>query len=227
MSHPIEVLPCVEITTASDPRHAIIWMHGLGANGHDFEPIVPELVDPSWPPLRFVFPHAPQRAITINNGMRMPAWYDIAGMAIAQRQDEAGIRDSIGRIEALIAREVARGIPSSSILLAGFSQGAAMALSVGLRHRETLGGIIALSGYLPLHESLVTETSPANRSVPIFIAHGSVDPVVPEALGAMSRDFLRSNGYRVDWHSYRMAHQVCGEEIADLRIWIGARLVVA
>lgn len=221
------ILPCVEIETAPNPRHAVIWMHGLGANGHDFEPIVPELVAADWPALRFVFPHAPERSITVNNGMRMPAWYDIKGFEIAQRQDETGIRESIVQIEALIAREIERGVPVQNILLAGFSQGAAIALSVGLRHAGSLAGIIALSGYLPLHEALATEATAANQKTPVFIAHGSHDPVVAEGLGQMSRDYLRSLGYSVDWHSYPMAHQVCAEEIADLRQWIGQRLRAA
>ncbi|MEO7916546.1 MAG: carboxylesterase, partial [Dokdonella sp.] len=169
------ILSCVEIETAPSPRHAVIWMHGLGANGHDFEPIVPELVAADWPPLRFVFPNAPSRSVTVNNGMRMPAWYDIKGFEIAQRQDEVGIRESIVQIEALIAREIERGVPVGSIILAGFSQGAAIALSVGLRHAGALAGIVALSGYLPMHESLAAEAAPANRQVPIFIGHGSAD----------------------------------------------------
>ncbi len=217
------ILPSVQIETAPQPRHAVIWMHGLGANGHDFEPIVPELVGADWPPLRFVFPHAPTRAVTVNNGMRMPAWYDIKGFEIAQRQDEVGIRESITQIEVLIAREVERGVVVGNILIAGFSQGAAMALSVALRHAEALAGVIALSGYLPLRETLAAEASPMNAKLPVFIGHGSVDPVVPEFLGQESRDFLRELGYPVDWHSYRMAHQVCAEEISDLRDWIGAR----
>jgi phospholipase/carboxylesterase len=185
---------------------------------------VPELVGRDWPAIRFVFPHAPVRRVTLNGGMPMRAWYDITGMEIAQRQDETGMRASIVELEALIARENARGIPSSRVLLAGFSQGAAMVLCGGLRHAERLGGIIALSGYLPMHDKLDAERAPANADVPIFIGHGSVDPVVPQPLGMLARDFLRGLGYTVDWHSYGMAHQVCAEEIGDLRDWIGARL---
>ncbi|HOX71490.1 MAG: carboxylesterase [Dokdonella sp.] len=218
------MLECVQTETGPNPRFAVIWLHGLGADGNDFGPIVPELVARDWPPIRFVFPHAPRRAITINGGMPMRAWYDITGMEIAQRQDETGIRASIVELEALIAREVERGIPESRILLIGFSQGAAMVLSGGLRHARRLAGIAALSGYLPLDQKLITERSPANADVPIFIGHGSVDPVVPQMLGMLARDFLRGLGYTIDWHGYPMAHQVCAEEIADLRRWIGDRI---
>lgn len=218
------LLECVEKETGRNPRGAVIWLHGLGADGNDFVPMVPELVAADWPALRFVFPHAPRRPITINGGMTMRAWYDITGMEIAQRQDEAGIRQSMGLVEALIAREVERGIPASNIVLAGFSQGAAMSVSTGLRHAERLAGVIALSGYLPLERQLESERSAANAGVPIFMGHGSLDPVVPQTLGMLCRDFLRSHGYVVDWHGYTMAHQVCIEEIADLRTWIGARV---
>ncbi|MGB0134043.1 alpha/beta hydrolase [Dokdonella sp.] len=218
------LLECVEKETGQSPRFAVIWMHGLGADGNDFLPMVPEIVAAHWPSGRFVFPHAPRRPVTINGGMSMRAWYDITGMEIAQRQDEAGIRTSIEQIEALIAREIERGIPASNIILAGFSQGAAMSISAGLRHAGRLAGIIALSGYLPLERQLEAERSSANADVPIFMGHGSLDPVVPQTLGMLSRDFLRSHGYTVDWHSYAMAHQVCIEEIADLRGWIGERV---
>jgi len=218
-------LECVETETGVKPDHAVIWLHGLGADGNDFGPIVPELVGRDWPPVRFVFPHAPTRPVTINGGMTMRAWYDITGMEIAQRQDETGMRASIIEIEALIDREEERGIAAERIILAGFSQGAAMVLCGGLRHRERLAGIIALSGYLPMHDKLETERAPANADVPIFIGHGSVDPVVPQPLGMLARDFLRGLGYKVDWHSYGMAHQVCAEEIGDLRAWMGARIV--
>jgi len=217
-------LPAVELETAPNPQHAVIWLHGLGADGHDFEPIVPELVDRSWPALRFVFPHAPVRPVTINGGMPMRAWYDITGMEIAQRQDEAGMRASIAQLDELIVRERGRGIAAKDILLAGFSQGGAIALAGGLRYNETLGGIIALSTYLPLAEKTAGELSAANRAIPIFQAHGSGDPIVPLPLGAMSRDRLVQLGYHIEWHSYPMAHQVCAEEIADLRSFIGAKL---
>ena len=217
-------LPCVEIETAPNPRHAVIWLHGLGADGNDFAPIVPQLVDRAWPPLRFVFPHAPVRPVTINNGMAMRAWYDIRGVAIADRQDEGGIRASIGALDELIAREGGRGIAGGNVLVAGFSQGGAIALAGGVRHPARLAGIIALSTYLPLREKTAAERSVANAGLPIFIGHGTLDPVVPQALGASSRDALVALGYAVDWHAYPMTHQVCAEEIADLRHWIGARL---
>jgi len=217
-------LPGVEIETAPNPRHTVIWLHGLGADGHDFEPIVPELVDRGWPGLRFVFPHAPMRPISINGGMRMRAWYDISGMEIAQRQDEKGLRESMGLLDELIEHEVARGIASENILLAGFSQGGAIVLAGGIRYPRPLAGIIALSTYLPIAEKTDAEKSAANRATPIFLAHGMLDPTIPHALGEMSRSYLEQRGYNVDWHPYPMAHQVCAEEIADLRRWIGGRL---
>lgn len=218
------LLECVQTETGANPRIAVIWLHGLGADGHDFGPIVPELVARDWPAIRFVFPHAPKRAITINGGMPMRAWYDIKGMEIAQRQDETGIRESIGQLEALIAREIERGIPAANIFLVGFSQGAAMVLSGGLRHSRRLAGIVALSGYLPMDQQLIAERSIENADVPILMAHGSVDPVVAEPLGMRGRDFLRSLGYQVEWRSYRMAHQVCSEEISDIRQWMAERI---
>jgi phospholipase/carboxylesterase len=217
-------LPTVELETAPHPKHAVIWLHGLGADGHDFEPIVPELVDKSWPALRFVFPHAPVRPVTVNGGMPMRAWYDIKGMEIAQKQDEVGIRASIAQIEELIAREVERGVACENIVLAGFSQGGAIVLAGGVRHAQRLGGIVALSTYLPLAEKTEAEAAAANRGIAIFQGHGSADPIVPQALGAASRDELQRLGYAVEWHSYPMAHQVCREEIDDLRRWLGARL---
>ena len=217
-------LPCIEKTTGPNPRHAVIWLHGLGADGNDFLPIVPELVDPKWPPLRFVFPHAPVRPITINGGMAMRAWYDISGQEIAQRQDETGIRSSIVLLEELIEREIARGIPGENIFLAGFSQGGAIVLAGGIRHAQRLGGIVALSTYLPMAEKTDAEASTANHATPIFMAHGMLDPTISHALGEMSRDYLVQRGYAVAWHAYPMAHQVCMEEIADLRTWLGSWL---
>jgi phospholipase/carboxylesterase len=217
-------LPCIERTTAPNPRHAVIWLHGLGADGNDFLPIVPELVDPKWPPLRFVFPHAPVRQITINGGMAMRAWYDISGQEIAQRQDETGIRSSIVLLEELIEREIARGVAAENIFLAGFSQGGAIVLAGGIRHAQRLGGIVALSTYLPMAEKTDAEASAANRATPIFMANGMLDPTISHALGEMSRDYLVQRGYAVAWHAYPMAHQVCMEEIADLRQWLGLRL---
>jgi len=217
------LLPCIEHETAANSRHAVIWLHGLGADGNDFAPIVPELVDPGWPPLRFVFPHAPVRPITINGGVPMRAWYDISGLEIAQRQDETGIRASIGQLDELIERERSRGVPAQNIFLAGFSQGGAIVLAGGIRHAQRLGGIIALSTYLPMAEKTDAEAAAATRDVPIFMAHGMLDPTISHALGEMSRDYLAQRGYTIDWHAYPMAHQVCMEEIADLRRWISAR----
>lgn len=217
-------LPCVEIETGPNPGHAVIWLHGMGADGNDFKPIVPELVDPAWPSLRFVFPHAPMRPITLNGGMMMRAWYDISGLEIAQKQDETGIRASIGLLEELITRENTRGVPSENIFLAGFSQGGAIVLAGGVRYAQRLGGIIALSTYLPIAGKTDVEAAAANRATPIFMAHGSLDPTIAHAMGEMSRNYLLQRGYVVEWHEYPMAHQVCAEEIADLRRWIGARL---
>ncbi len=217
-------LPCVEIETAEKPAHAVIWLHGLGADGNDFAPIIPQLVDRAWPAVRFVFPHAPVRPVTVNGGAPMRAWYDIAGMRIEDKQDVDGLRASIGEVEQLIAREIARGVPSRHILLAGFSQGGAVVLAAGLRHAAPLAGIVALSTYLMLGEQLPAERAAANAHLPVFIAHGSLDPVVPHALGLAARDALRALGHPLAWHSYPMAHQVCLEEIADLRAWIGTHL---
>jgi phospholipase/carboxylesterase len=213
----------VEVETGPQPRWSVIWLHGLGADGHDFEPIVPELVEDHWPAIRFVFPHAPVRAVTINGGMRMRAWYDILGLEIAQRQDERGVRESIAFVRELIARENGRGVPSERIVIAGFSQGGAIALAAALRHPERLAGVVALSTYLPIAESSEAERSEANRAMPVFMAHGNLDPVVGHALGLMSRSYLEKLGYTVDWHSYPMPHSVSAEEIADLSAWLGRR----
>ena len=217
----------IEVETGPNPEWSVIWLHGLGADGHDFEPIVPELVEDDWPAVRFVFPHAPVRAVTINNGMQMRAWYDILGLEIAQRQDEAGVRESIRFVQALIARENARGVPSARIVIAGFSQGGAIALATALRQPEALAGVVALSTYLPIAESTGAERSEANRATPVFMAHGSLDPVVGHALGLMSRGYLEALGYQVEWHSYSMPHSVCAEEIEDLARWLGARFAAA
>lgn len=218
------LLPAVENETAANPVYSIIWLHGLGADGHDFAPIVPELVSPEWPALRFVFPHAPVRSVTINNGMAMRAWYDIYGFEPGARQDETGTREAIAQVEALIAREHERGVPSERILLAGFSQGGAIALAAGLRHPHKLAGIIALSTYLPIADTLAAERSAANAAVPIFWGHGTFDPVVVLQRGIDSRAALEALGYKVDWHTYPMPHAVHPQEIADLRDWIGERL---
>ncbi|WHZ20032.1 MAG: Phospholipase/carboxylesterase family protein [Rhodanobacteraceae bacterium] len=217
-------LECVERETAPNPRHAVIWLHGLGADGNDFVPILPQLVRREWPPLRFVFPHAPVKPITLNGGLPMRAWYDIAGFDLAQKQDEAGIRASLAEIEALIAREAARGVAESDIVLAGFSQGGAIALATGLRHARKLAAIVALSTYLPVSDKTEGERHAANAATPIFMGHGAFDPVVPQVLGERSRDRLREWGHAVEWHSYPMAHQVCPPEIADLGAFLESRL---
>ena len=211
------LLETIEIDTGSSPRAAVIWLHGLGADGHDFEPIVPELGMPAAPAVRFVFPHAPLQPVTINGGAVMRAWYDVTGDG---RQDAAGVRASQARVEALVTRERARGIAARSIVLAGFSQGGAMALQAGLRHPERLAGILALSAYLPLPESVADEVSQANRDVPIFMAHGTQDPVIPLSWATRSRDHLNALGYTIDWREYPMPHSVCAEEIADIGRWL-------
>lgn len=220
-------LPTVEHETQASPQWSVIWLHGLGADGNDFAPIVPELVDPSWPGIRFIFPHAPVRPVTVNNGVPMRAWYDIKGLAIADKQDAAGIRASIDEVEQLIARENERGVPTSRIVLAGFSQGGAMTLSAGLRHREALAGLLVLSAYLPLHDTIEAERAGANHATPIFWGHGSADPVVPLALGEHSRQLLETLGHRIDWHTYPMGHQVSLPEIGDIRAWLTERFANA
>jgi phospholipase/carboxylesterase len=215
-----DLLETLEIETAPSPAACVIWMHGLGADGNDFVPVVPELGLPKTPAIRFVFPHAPMRPITINGGAVMRAWYDVIDLSGGRRQDAPGMRGSRDLIEALIAREKSRGIAASRIVLAGFSQGGAMALYTGLRHPERLAGIIALSCYLPVADTLVSEASPANRDVPIFMAHGIHDPLIPLIYASGSRDRLRKLGYPVEWHEYPMPHSVCGEEITDIAEWL-------
>lgn len=219
-----EILPCVEIEPATAAQFSIIWLHGLGADGHDFVPIVPHLgLDPSLA-VRFVFPHAPRMPVTINSGAAMPAWYDIRDADIAQRHDEAGIRLSARRVEALIARENERGVPCRRIVLAGFSQGGAVATHVALRHSRPLAGLIALSTYLVLGDTLDAEASPANRSISAFQAHGTQDPMVHFERGVALRDRLVALGCDVEWHTYPMAHEVCLEEIAAIGAWLTPRL---
>lgn len=225
MTQPEQPFNEVQIQTGPEPSWAVIWLHGLGADGHDFEPIVPELVRPGWPAIRFVFPHAPVRPVTINNGVPMRAWYDIRSLELSQRADEAGVRESIATVEALIARENARGVPDERIVLAGFSQGGAIALSAAIRHAGALAGVVALSTYLPLQQQAASEAAPANRTLPVFQGHGTADPIVPMALGAQSRDVLSGLGHPVDWRTYPMPHSVCAEEIRDLAAWLQARFV--
>lgn len=221
------LLDTVEKETGPSPAWTILWLHGLGADGHDFEPIVPELLRPGWPALRFVFPHAPVRPVTINNGARMRAWYDIRDLSIEQRADEAGVRESIAQVEALAAREGERGVPPSRIVLAGFSQGGAITLAAGLRREAGFAGLVALSTYLPLVNSTAAEATPAGKATPVFMAHGRQDPVVPLGLGQRSRDALRHLGATVDWREYAMPHSLCAEEVRDLGDWLQARLQAA
>jgi phospholipase/carboxylesterase len=218
------LLERIEIETGPSPTAAVVWMHGLGADGHDFEPIVPELGLPPAPAVRFVFPHAPMRPVTINQGYVMRAWYDIRLDGGARREDEEGVRESQRAIEALVARERQRGIPAGRIVLAGFSQGGAMALHTGLRYPERLAGILALSCALPLADRLAAEASPANRDVPICMAHGTHDDMIPIARAQSARDTLIGLGYRVEWKEYPMPHSVCPEEIADINRWLQAVL---
>jgi phospholipase/carboxylesterase len=220
-------LKTIEIETAPNPRATVLLMHGLGADGNDFVPIAGELDLSAVGPVRFVFPNAPIMPVTINGGMQMPAWYDIMGADLVKREDEAGLRASRDAIEALLAREKARGIPAERIVIAGFSQGCAMALLTGLRHAERLAGIVALSGYLPLAATTAAERSAANAHTPIFMAHGQQDNVVVPQRAAASHDALRALGYNVDWHEYPMAHSVCMEEIADLSQWLNRVLAKA
>ena len=211
----------VEHQTAAEPQWTVIWLHGLGADGNDFVPIVGELLRPHWPAMRFVFPHAPVRPVTINGGMRMRAWYDIREMSLTNRADAEGVRESMATVEALIAREVERGIPRERTLLAGFSQGGAVTLAAAANGMQ-VAGFIALSTYLPM----APDAPPAADApkAPLFMAHGSFDPVVPLAAGQLAAQQMRALGFDVDWHAYPMQHQVCAEEIADLAAWMDARL---
>jgi phospholipase/carboxylesterase len=219
------VLPCVEMEPRKRADAAVVWLHGLGADGHDFVPVVPELRLPASMAVRFVFPHAPAIPVSLNYGMVMPAWYDIAGPDLrTTKHDEAGIRKSAARVEALIARERERGVAANRIVLAGFSQGGAIAIHTALRHSERLAGLVALSTYLVLPDALAAERSDANRAVPILMCHGTLDPMVPEDRGRASRDKLASLGYSVDWHTWPMEHQVCGEEIALIGAFLRERL---
>jgi phospholipase/carboxylesterase len=216
------VLPHITLETGKQPQHSIIWLHGLGADGEDFVPIAEEMNLPV--AVRYLFPHAPKRPVTINGGFVMRAWYDIADAAIDAQQDEAGIRASQADIETLIAQEMQRGIASENIYIAGFSQGGAIALHTGLRHMPCLGGIIALSAYLPLEETLPREASATAQNIPIFIAHGRSDPIVPHALGKATAEKLRGLGYQPEWHEYAMPHSVCMEELRDIEAWLARRL---
>jgi phospholipase/carboxylesterase len=214
------MLEFIEVEAAADPTVAVIWLHGLGADGNDFVPIVEEIDLSGCPPIRFIFPHAAVMPVTVNNGYRMRAWYDILGADLTRSEDEAGLRASQASIEELIAAQNARGIPTERIVLAGFSQGCAMTLQTGLRHPQKLAGMMCLSGYLPLAAMLDAERSPANQSTPIFMAHGRSDPVVPMTRATASRDLLEECGYTVEWHDYPMPHSVCPQEIVDIGNWM-------
>jgi len=211
-----QLLETIEIESAPNPTAAVIWLHGLGASGDDFAAIVPELDLRGCAPIRFVFPHAPEMPVSINNGYVMPAWYDILTQDLVRREDAVGIQASARAIEALIADQVARGIAPNKIVLAGFSQGCAMALHTGLRHAQRLAGIMALSGYLPLSDTLTAERSPANADTPIYMAHGQVDPVVVLVRAEASRQTLEALGYKVFWNTYPMPHSVHPQEVVDI-----------
>lgn len=220
----IESSEAVRLEPDVPANASVIWLHGLGADGNDFAPLVPELRLPAAIAARFIFPHAPVRPITINGGMRMRGWYDIVSLTRSDQQDSAGIRASAALVQDLIEREVAAGIARQRIVLAGFSQGGAIALHAGLRQAEPLAGILALSTYLPLHTSIFTELTAAGRATPILMCHGLYDNVLPLALGSSSRDGLRQLGCQVEWRDYPMQHQVCAEEVDEIATWMRARL---
>ena len=209
---------CVEVNSGATPVGSVIWLHGLGADGHDFEPIVPELRLPADLPLRFVFPHAPMRPVTINGGMVMRAWYDIVTLDAEGRADADGVRESTAILEALIAREIERGIPAQKIVIAGFSMGGAIAINTALHTAHELAGLMALSTYLPLPGDV--EGSGGSRELPVFMAHGSFDPMVPMQWGRISAQKLEETGFSVEWRDYPMAHAVCPQEIADIAAWL-------
>jgi phospholipase/carboxylesterase len=224
MTTPVQTLERIILETGPQPQAAVIWMHGLGADGNDFVPIVEELNLSGCPDIRFVFPHAPTMPVTINGGYVMRAWYDILTTDLVRREDEGGLRQSQQAINALIAEQIAQGIPANRIILAGFSQGGAMTLQTGLRYPESLAGMIVLSAYAPLLETLATECHPANKATPIFMAHGTQDPIVPHSRGAASRDTLQNLGYSVEWHDYPMPHSVCWEEVQAIGTFLRATL---
>lgn len=216
----LQVIEAQTGNKGDSPVATILIMHGLGADGRDFLPIAEQLDLSSIGPVRFLFPNAPQIPVTINGGYVMPAWYDLLGADLVKREDEGGLRESQSAIEALIARENSRGMPSNRIVVAGFSQGCAMSLMVGLRHAETLAGILGMSGYLPLADKTAAERSEASLKTPIFLAHGTRDGVVPLARATASRDALKALGYSIEWHDYAMEHSVCPQEIVDIEGWL-------
>lgn len=214
------MLEYIQRDLGENPKFSVIWLHGLGADGHDFEPIVPELGLPPDLSVRFIFPHAPQQPVTINAGMVMPAWYDILSMEIVRQIDAAGIDRSAGHVCELVRQEIDRGIDSGHILLAGFSQGGAVVLHAGLLFEQPLMGVLALSAYLPIPDRILKNQNNAARSIPIFMGHGTHDPVVPMQLGQQTHEFLSSQGYDVEWHTYPMQHSVNMDEIRDIGIWM-------
>lgn len=214
------MLEHISIETGPAPNHSVVWLHGLGADGHDFEPIVPELVRAHWPALRFVFPHAPIRPITLNGGMHMRGWYDLPSMDLAARQDEAGILGSVAEVEALLQAERAAGIAPENLLVAGFSQGGAIALATALTQPDRLAGVVALSTYLPIPATVEARRSSAQQGLPVFFGHGRQDPIVPPALGRQSAQQLEAWNHPVLWRDYPMQHSVCAEEISDLADWM-------
>ena len=214
------LIPHITVEPTNDAQFAVVWLHGLGASGHDFEPIVPELKLPASMPVRFIFPHAPERPVTINNGMRMPAWYDITGLDFDKRADMESFASSSQLVEAFISDQVDKGILAENILLAGFSQGGALALHTGLRYPRRLAGVMALSTYLATGTTLTDEGSDANRETPILYAHGLQDPMIPIGQAMKSRDRLKELGYDVEWHQYMMEHNVCVDEISDISRWL-------
>lgn len=218
------LLETVEHETGPQPQWSVLWLHGLGADGNDFKPIVPELVRRDWPAIRFVFPHAPVRAVTINGGARMRAWYDIRDMDLNHRADHVGVAESVVQVEALIAREGERGVPADRVLLIGFSQGGAIALAAGIARTTPLAGLVGLSTYLPMPPAQAAATLQPGASLqPLFMGHGQFDPVVPYAGGEMSAGAMRELGFEVQWQRYPMQHAVCAEEIRDLGDWMTAR----
>ncbi len=220
MSAVDSVLPHIEVATSDTPEVAIIWMHGLGADGNDFVPLVNELDLAGLPGIRFIFPHANTMPVSINGGYVMRAWYDIVHTDLGRQEDETGLRASQVLVEALIAREKARGIPADRIILAGFSQGCAMTLQAGLRHPEKLAGLLCLSGYVPLADKVGAERAEASLATPIFLVHGRMDPVIPLARATASRGLLQALGYQVEWHDYPMQHSLCQDEIDHISAWL-------
>lgn len=216
------ILPHISLAVGKNPQHSIIWLHGLGADGQDFVPIVDELTLPV--AVRYLFPHAPQRPVTVNGGFVMRAWYDIVSPEINAQQDAEGISASQQAIERFIAQEVKRGIPARNIYLAGFSQGGAIALHTALRQTMPLGGVLALSSYLPLADNITQQAQPTTMQTPIFMAHGKNDNVVPISLAKQSRDLLHHMGYRIEWHEYVMQHSVCEQELKDIRAWLQVQM---